>query len=185
MVTRQGQLLIAGADMDDPNFARTVSVLVEHGDQGALGLVLNRPTEISVAQAWRQVSQTSCTYDGRLHQGGPCQGPLMILHTDADRSQIEVVPGLYFTADAEDVASLLERPDGQLRCFAGYAGWAAQQLEHELDRASWIVRAATVGDVFDAPPGERHWLSLLSRINPAQAAYLVNPDILPEDPSNN
>lgn len=185
MADRQGQLLIAGADMEDPNFARTVTLLVEHGEAGALGLVLNRPTEMSVAQAWEQVSAEPCRYDGRLHQGGPCQGPMMVLHTDPARSQIEVVPGLHFTADAEDITALLDDHAGQMRCFVGYAGWASQQLEQELDRASWIVREATLEDVFDAPPRERHWLSLLSRINPSQAAYLVNPAIVPDDPSNN
>ncbi len=181
--TRRGQLLIAAADLMDPNFHRTVSLLVEHGDGGALGLVLNRPLDTRVASAWSRVSDEPCAYEGPLMRGGPCDGPLMLLHDQAACSQIEVCPGVHFTADEDHVTRLIGEPPGRMRCFVGYAGWGAAQLETELDTGSWIVRPAASAAVFEPP--DDPWMALIRDINPTQAALVRNPGLMPEDPSVN
>lgn len=183
MPDRRGQLLIAAADLADPHFHRTVSLLVEHSPDGALGLVLNRPTGLRVAQAWTQVSDQPCVYEGPLMWGGPCAGPLMVLHDDPTRGQTAGIDGLYFTADAEAVTQLMGDPPGAMRCFSGYAGWGSEQLESELASESWVVSPASIQDVLD--PSDDVWLALWDRINPAQAAVIRHPGLMPEDPSLN
>ncbi len=181
----KGQLLLAGADMLDPNFAQTVTLLIEHNEDGCFGLVLNRPTPMTVAKAWEQVSQAACAHEGFLHQGGPCPGPLMIVHNDADRAMVRISPTLHFTNDKDQVESLLVKPASMMRCFVGYAGWGAGQLEEELERQSWIVTAATASRVFQGPGTPEHWFDLLRHVSPSQAAILRRPELWPSDPSVN
>src|ERR1700720_344277 len=92
----QGQLLLASSRLADPNFARAVVLMVSHGEEGSLGLVLNRPLEMTVKEACEQVLETTCEIDDALHQGGPCEGPLMVLHTQMPALQLEpeIVPGI-------------------------------------------------------------------------------------------
>ena len=85
----QGQLLIASSRLMDPNFVRTVILLVRYGDDGALGLVLNRPLETSVKEACEKVLETPCNADGNLFQGGPCEGPLTV-----ERALVAAAPDL-------------------------------------------------------------------------------------------
>src|SRR5580698_10070881 len=77
MKSLKGQLLLASARLQDPNFLRSVVFLVQHGEEGALGLILNRPLETTVRQVCEQVSAASCAIEGQMHQGGPCEGLLM------------------------------------------------------------------------------------------------------------
>ncbi|MEM0914442.1 MAG: YqgE/AlgH family protein [Planctomycetota bacterium] len=188
MESKAGQLIIAGVDMLDPNFAQTVTLIVEHTADGALGLVLNRPSKTLTTEAWRQVEDGPCLVEGWVHQGGPCPGPMMLLHDHEIRTQVTVElpgdePAVQFTADADDIRALMAEPPGRVRVFAGYAGWGGGQLEDELERASWIVTDATHDAVFDGGPDL--WSRLLRKINPAQAAVIENPDIVPPDPSMN
>ncbi|MEO0587110.1 MAG: YqgE/AlgH family protein [Planctomycetota bacterium] len=189
MDSKSGKLILAGADMMDPNFAQTVTLIVEHTGEGALGLVLNRPSKTLVTEAWRRVEDGPCLVEGWVHQGGPCPGPLMVLHDAERQAQIDVVVGegerigVSFTADADDIRELMASPPDRVRCFAGYAGWGAGQLDDELERSSWIVTDATAEAIFDS--GADLWKRLLRKINPAQAALLDNPGIVPQDPSMN
>src|SRR5208282_6015778 len=92
MEVLQGRLLIASPRLVDPNFFRSIVLLVQHSEDGALGLILNRQLKISVRSAWAQISQSVCQADGFLYQGGPCDGPLMVLHTIEEFSQHQVLP---------------------------------------------------------------------------------------------
>ena len=148
MKSLQGQLLIASEELLDPNFVRTVVLMIQHSDDGAMGLILNRPTETTIKQAWEQVSETPCGCDQPLRLGGPCQGPLMAMHTHAELSDIKVFPGLHFTANAAHVEELIAQEDDSIRFFLGFAGWAASQLEAELETGSWLTSGATVKHAF-------------------------------------
>src|SRR5262249_53668892 len=79
--TLQGQFLIASHELRDPNFFHTIVLIVRHGEEGALGLVLNRPTKAQIKQVWEQVSDTPCETEERLYMGGPVEGLLMSIHT--------------------------------------------------------------------------------------------------------
>jgi putative transcriptional regulator len=185
MPPRHGQLLLAGPALADPNFAQTVTLIVQHDDAGALGLVLNRPLEVTVAAAIERQATvaTECRHVGLLHHGGPCPGPLMVLHNDALRGGVAVCDGVYFSVDGDDVAWLLEHHEGPMRCFAGYAGWGPGQLEAEIDTGSWLITRASEASVFHG--GANQWLELLKLISPAQAVLAQNPRLRPADPSMN
>ncbi len=135
MESLQGLLLVASPELADPNFRKTVVLIVRHSaDEGTLGLVLNRHTSTSVRELWQRMGQENCKRDTPLSLGGPCEGPLMALHTDAQVAELEVLPGLYFTASSDQLRALVDEDEnaGPARFFFGYAGWAAGQLEMEL-----------------------------------------------------
>src|SRR5258706_8102025 len=97
MKSLQGQILVASPKLVDPNFFHTVVLMVQHNDEGALGLVLNRPLQTTVAEMWQQVDEgTHCGVAGALHQGGPCEGALMVVHAAENCAESEVAKGIYF-----------------------------------------------------------------------------------------
>ncbi len=182
MESLQGQLLVASKKLYDPNFFRSVVLLVQHSDAGALGLVLNRPLEMTIASAWEQVSEMPCEANGFLHQGGPCDGPLMVLHTDKSMPELPVIPQVFFTTDRDAIQQLVTQNHSQMKFFVGYAGWSPGQLETELEDGGWLMTPAAklhiFGDVEDL------WPVLMKEIS--EAIYQgLNPKVIPEDPSTN
>jgi putative transcriptional regulator len=156
--------------------------MVQHDEGGALGLILNRPLETTIKDAWEQVSELPCDVEQLLHQGGPCDGPLMVLHTDATLSDMEVMPGLYFSADKDAVEALVARNEGSTKYFVGYAGWGPGQLENELEEGGWLTAPATAEQVFEE--SEEQWMALARRIMDSAATWL-RAKVIPEDPSVN
>ena len=128
MDSLQGQLLIASPRLVDPNFVRSIVVMVQHNDDGALGLIVNRPLQTTIKEVCEKALDIPCEIEAALHQGGPCEGPLMVVHTNETQSDIEVFPGVYFTTDREKIEWLMNHNDGAIKFFVGYAGWAAGQL---------------------------------------------------------
>jgi putative transcriptional regulator len=183
MDSLQGQLLIAAPRLSDPNFFHTVILLVQHGVDGALGLVLNRPASASVSAVWQQVSESPCLIEGFLHQGGPCEGPLMVVHTDEEASDLEVVTGLYFSTNKNAIERLVDKASSPTTFFVGYAGWGPGQLENELEQASWLTAPAKPEHVFD-PPDEL-WHALHRAAAKASHPSWLPPGIMPDDPSLN
>ena len=139
--TYQGRFLLGAPDLEDPNFFRSVVLLVDHSESGALGVILNRPTDTTLSRVWREVSEEPCLREAFLHAGGPCEGLLSALHTDADSAQMEVCDGLYFTAEAPLLAQLVEDDHAPVdaRFFVGYAGWGPEQLEMEVEHGGWLL----------------------------------------------
>ena len=151
MDSLQGHLLLASEELVDPNFARSVVLLIEHNEQGALGVILNRPTSKTVRELWREVSQVPCESRRPVCLGGPVSGPVMALHTVPALAELEVVAGVYFAAKkqhldelvstAESAAPTVSAAEGPLaagtaggdpyafKIFVGHAGWGPGQLE--------------------------------------------------------
>lgn len=179
----QGHILIASPKMDDPNFHRTVIVMVEHSDEGAMGLVINRPLETTIDEAWRQVSSIHCEHDGPVFQGGPCPGPLMILHADDDRPGREIQTGLFFAHEAEEVENIIQNHVTPARFVVGYAGWGPGQLDDEFEWGVWLACDASVNQLFGDT--SRLWMRLLEQIDPTAAALAAKPGLNPSDPSMN
>jgi putative transcriptional regulator len=176
----RGQLLLAAESLVDPNFARSVILIVKHDAEGALGLVLNRPTEFTVAEACEDVEAAE-SVDELIHSGGPCPGPMMALHERNELDEGEaVLDGVHFTTSRSVLEQLMGEAVGPRRFFAGYAGWGAQQLEGELAEESWIVLHATPADVFSDDP--QLWNRLMTRAN---LLKYVKPGHIPEDPRVN
>lgn len=148
MDTLTGKLLIASAGLDDPNFGHSVVLVVHHEREGAFGLVLNRPGTDRLASLWQQAIEEPCPIDLPLHVGGPLEGPLMALHGEPDRSELEVVPGVHFARRKDALVQLVNGASEPLRVFVGYSGWGRGQLEGEIERGDWTLVDATPAFVF-------------------------------------
>jgi putative transcriptional regulator len=179
----EGHFLVASRELLDPNFARSVVLLLQHSEEGAMGLVLNRPTKTTLEEAWRQASEAPCPMDALIHLGGPCRGPLMAIHGDAALGEIEVLGGLYFCADPENIERLVLKPEEPARFFVGFSGWGPGQLEAELKEDSWLIAPATVELTFEAP--HDLWLKLLRQISTSQMISDLHIKHVPADPSLN
>lgn len=155
----RGRLLIANGNLFDPNFRQTVVLLVEQGEEGALGIILNRPADITVAEAAPALAAAGA--DEIVYLGGPVQPTAVVLlaqfrEGDAlDHPLFERV-GLV-TGEVESLG-----PTERARVYAGYAGWGAGQLEREMEENSWIVAIPIPSDVFTDRP-ETLWTEILTR----------------------
>ncbi|GAB6167436.1 YqgE/AlgH family protein [Thermostilla marina] len=183
MNSLKGHFLVASPYLVDPNFVQTVVLMVHHSEEGAFGLVVNRRHDKSVAELWQEVSDTPCERRGLLHIGGPVPGPLMALHDNAACSELEVIPGVYFSAQREHLEQLAAEDRGNCRLFLGHSGWAGGQLEAELATGSWLVTPADPDIVFDESADV--WRRLIYRIGREELAQLLKPRIRPKAPSLN
>jgi len=148
MESLAGHLLIASPQLEDPNFARAVVLLIHHNREGAFGVVLNRPSDSTIKELWKEVAQTPCENLRHVHLGGPVSGPLIALHTDRELAEMEILPGLFFAAQRENLQRLIALPEAVFRLFIGHSGWGERQLERELEAGSWLTTPATVELVF-------------------------------------
>jgi len=183
----KGKVLVASAKMLDPNFAKSIVLIVQHDENGAMGLVINRALETTVREAWTQVSSVPYPNDDPLYHGGPCEGPLIVLHRNAPHGQLEVFNGIYLSSDADEVKALVSESADQLKFFVGYAGWSPMQLEAELAEGAWAVAEVDSSLVLSTPGGL--WEGLQDKIKVAHRASsvrpVVDPKFLPPDPSVN
>jgi putative transcriptional regulator len=178
--TLQGQLLIASPSLLDPNFRRTVVLVTEHNDEGAAGLVLNRPSPASVSELVPQLEEL-VEDEEPVWLGGPVQPNAVLVlgeFVDPGDAAVPLFGSLGFPSldDPEEVVPSTTRR----RVFAGYAGWGAGQLEGELERDDWILEPAHADDAFtDAP--ESLWADVLRR----KGGIYELVARIPEDPSVN
>ena len=107
----------------------------------------------------------------------------MVIHTDASMSDMEIVPGLYFSAEKESVQELALIGDGQMRFFVGYAGWKPGQLEAEMEEGAWLAVPASEECVFGEE--SEQWQMMLKSVAQASPLMWVNPKLIPDDPSVN
>ena len=186
---RAGRLLVASPVLGDPNFRRTVVLIVEHEEtQGTLGVVLNRPTEVAVGQVLEPWTELA-TDPSVVFSGGPV-APTSAL-------ALALVPGTdepvgWHPLDGAPAMSRLglvdlDAPPGllapaitRLRVYAGYAGWAAGQLEGEIDEGAWYVLPAEPADAFTGNPAVL-WPAVLRRQG-GELAYVAT---YPDDPTLN
>ncbi len=181
MRSLRGQLLVAAPLLTDPNFHRTVILVGEHGEVGAMGVVLNRPSNVTVNDAVTALA--GITRDDELvHVGGPVQTDAVVVLADfvePERSAGVVFGTVGFVPgeidDPDDLGELREA-----RVYVGYAGWGPGQLENELDEHAWIVAEATRDDVF-ATETEHLWSRVLRRLGGTYAVLAL----LPDDPRLN
>jgi len=144
----KGHLLVAGPSLVDVNFRRTVVLVGEHSEEGAMGVVLNRPSQATVAEA---LPELGFLVEGAdvVHVGGPVQPSAIVVlaeFAEPERAASLVLESIGFLpseVDADELGDLFHA-----RVFAGYAGWGPRQLDAELDEGSWIVEPALREDVF-------------------------------------
>jgi putative transcriptional regulator len=156
--------LIAMPSMVDPNFARTLTYVCEHNDQGALGVVINRPIDMTLATLFERVNidlRAHALRAAPVYYGGPVQQDRgFVLHrpTGPWKSSLPVRDDIGLATSRDILEALGEgREDAprQVLVTLGYAGWAAGQLEHELARNAWLTVEADTDVIFELPPEER------------------------------
>lgn len=169
MDTLKGSLLISGGGLFDPNFRHTVVLIGSHDERGAVGVILNRALELTVAQAVPALAALTGPTD-LLFQGGPVAPNEAVLLVEVPAAGLLDVPVFesvgFLTGDVPvKLASEIRRA----RVFVGHAGWGPGQLEAELEAGGWIVEPARPDDVFTAEPAAL-WRQLLERMGPPYAA---------------
>jgi putative transcriptional regulator len=177
-----GRLLVATPTLLDPNFERAVVLMLEHSEQGALGVVLNRPSGLPVADvlaSWAPL----VTPPSMVFEGGPVStdSALGLVRTrERDVLGIRRLEHGVRLVDLDTPAELVGGSLTAMRLFAGYSGWAAGQLEDELDEDAWFVVDALPDDAFSADP-QNLWRRVLRR-QPPPLSMVAS---FPQDPALN
>lgn len=173
-----GRLIVATPPLVDPNFRRCVVLLLHHGVDGALGIILNRPSEVAVAvtlQEWHRLA----AHPSVVFVGGPVE-PNAVIGLGCRRENVDV-EGWKQVTGALGMLDLSRPPDelgiDEIRLFAGHAGWASGQLEAELSTGSWFIVEAEPRDAFCSDP-EDLWRHVLRRQGGVYRTF-------PHDPSLN
>ncbi|WP_447037763.1 YqgE/AlgH family protein [Streptomyces sp. DSM 118878] len=186
-----GRLLVATPALADPNFDRAVVLLLDHDEEGSLGVVLNRPTPVDVSdilEGWGDLAGAP----GVVFQGGPVSldsalGIAVVPGDEASAAGSRLrggggdpvgfrrVHGAIGLVDLEAPPELLSPALGSLRIFAGYSGWGPGQLEIELADGAWYVVESEPGDV-SSPDPERLWRAVLRRQRSELAMVATYPD---------
>lgn len=178
----KGRLLVATPPLGDPNFDRTVVYMIEHRDDGALGVVINRPTAETLGEPLDRWSDLQSS-PGSLFLGGPVEPDALIAlafankPVDEETDELSPVSGRVASADlTTDPAFLVGLVDA-VRIFRGYAGWGPGQLEGEIESGAWVVVDAEPEDVFASEP-DTLWRSVLRRQGGRLAWLAIAPDDL-------
>jgi len=159
MDSLHGQLLVSSPALHDPNFRRTVVLITHHDEEGAMGLVLSRPSEVRVEDAVAELASLPGA-DQLVYVGGPVQPEaVVVLVEHEDDPDSPIIGRIAFMEAGSDLEELAV---ARARVFAGYSGWGPDQLEDELDENSWIVVPAEPDDVF-APDPDELWRTVLHR----------------------
>ena len=184
MTLEKGIFLIAAPALRDPNFRQTVVLLCEHGPEGALGVVVNRPTAMSISEALPQVP----VLEGQRHvlfAGGPVQtNQVMLLYrlSQVPANSHPVFDGVCLGGDLDVMERILTETQGReaFRAYLGYSGWGPGQLEAEMKTGSWITMPADPTVVFEKEP-TKIWSDVVLSLGDDYRRYAD----MPFDPSFN
>jgi putative transcriptional regulator len=178
----RGKLILAGPMLKDPNFDRTVVLITEHSEEGAMGLVLNRPSEATIGDAVPDLTWVADAED-TVYVGGPVapNGVIVLAEwTDPGQAVVLVEDDLGFVPGDADDPEALATAIRRARVYAGHAGWGPGQLENELAEEAWIVEAPLREELF-SDDAEGLWPAVLRRMG-REFALLST---MPPDPSLN
>ena len=172
-------LLVAMPQLVDPNFTRSVVLLWEHRDEGAMGLIINRPTETLASQIVQLDPPVENESDLTVWIGGPVdptRGWLLIAGGERDGS--EIIPGLYLSASVGRLRQAMESNENaeQCRFLVGYAGWGERQLDTELAASAWLTVPLDIDLVFRTP-SELMWETAIRRLGINPTALAMGPGV--------
>lgn len=163
-----GTLLVASPQLTDVNFARAVVLVLRHDENGTLGVVLNRPTNVAPATVLPELAESVGTYEGRLFRGGPI-APTRLLYlvrglAAATVNGPEVLEKVFLSIDDAALPDMVRLADGtnDLRLYAGHAAWVPGQLQSEIRAGGWQTLPGTPELVFHEDPGSL-WTQLEGR----------------------
>jgi putative transcriptional regulator len=188
-------LLVAMPQLQDPNFLRSVMMIVQHDIEGTFGLVLNRPVDMSASELcegldmeWGGNPETS------LHWGGPVQphtGWMLFAHDDVETAHVydqvhepaleseemtSLVDGVCFAGSLNVLRTIVEAPPGDVRLFLGYAGWGPGQLEMEMAEGVWLNAPATREVIFDVDADDM-WDTVVRSLGIDPATLILTPGV--------
>ena len=146
-------LLVARAELPDPNFADSIVLVMNNLGPGPLGLIINRPTKVPVSELFPDLKRLATLHD-KIYFGGPVElRSVWFLFRAAKRPEhaIEACDGIYISADRELLLRLLgrDKPTDGLRIFIGHSGWTPEQLENEISRGDWTLKHAESDAIFN------------------------------------
>lgn len=166
MTSLAGHLLIAPPEERDLDFIGTVILLIQHSDEQAVGVVLNRPTSKPVSKVLK--TKRRCECQQAVYSGGPVSGPLMAVHTNESLADLAVLPGVYYSVRRRHLERLVHEPTGPFKIFISHVGWGPGQLERFMEGGGWRTAPATREQVFDQGP--RLWEELSKPVGPSEGA---------------
>ena len=184
MQSLKGQFLIATPQLKSPIFARSVILVVEQTEEGALGVILNQQINTTMTDLSGTVFIDGFEWDKPISLGGPVASSLMVLHTDEELADDEIVPGVFITTSGPKVHDLIEQRFEPSLVLANYSGWGPGQLDGELRANTWLTLPATFDHVFWN--GEKElWNVLMNKVRTRTLGELVGLSQVPADPTWN
>ena len=181
----KGHLLIAAPSVQAPLFARSVVLMVEHtDDEGAKGIILNLPTTATMTDLAGKLFNDDFVWEKPLHLGGPVSGPLMVLHTEEQLADLEVVSGVYMALDATKSQHLISMEVEPSLVVANFSCWAPGQLEAELSNDVWLTIPADTEHIFLRGYDDL-WRNTISEVRADRLKDIVGLRETPGDPSLN
>jgi putative transcriptional regulator len=170
-------LLLSMPQMIDPNFHRTVVLLCDHNPGGAFGLVLNRPTDTSAADAVRLNPAPRATSRMPLWVGGPVEperGWILLGEQPDGGECVRIADGVFLSMSPDLLRAILERPEpGRARLLTGYAGWGPGQLDDELGALAWLTLDVAPDLIFDTP-ADVMWETAIRRLGADPSALQMS-----------
>jgi putative transcriptional regulator len=185
MESRQGRLLIAAQSLSDPNFERTVVLIAVHGEDGALGLILNRDMPMPLIEIWEKVSQAPCVRTESVKHGGPVGGTLMAVHERRDLMNLALTDDLFISTELDAMEELAGMESGRVLFYVGHSGWGPGQLESEIEDGAWLDFPATPDDVFGETDPQTLWKKALVQAGRHQVVSLFDLKHVPSEPREN
>ncbi|MEW6739932.1 MAG: YqgE/AlgH family protein [Nitrospirota bacterium] len=155
---KKGKFLVASTNIKDPRFAETVIFLVDHGPQGTMGLIVNRPTDIRLSKMFPDINGLEKVPDF-IYIGGPVERNrlFMLIQTSGKPEDAHpVFDNIYISTSSALLERAVNDPDAgeRFRIYSGYAGWAPGQLEHEITRGDWHIMNGDAEIIFNNAPLE-------------------------------
>lgn len=187
--TFAGKLLVASTILDSPFFEHSVCLVVQHDEDGTIGLVLNRPLTPQPNELLAMLTDASgdrfnvSTSGTTVHFGGPLSGPVVALHSAPVLAEAETAEGVYVAAQKDHLQQLLGTTGSPYRLLVGHAGWSLGQLEDEIAEGHWHVMPASSEAVF--APDELMWPSLIRRACGHSVARWIKAPHMPPIPEMN
>ena len=162
----KGKFLVAARKLKDPNFSQTVVLLIEYNPNGAMGVVINQPTEMKLSKVFADIKELQQRTD-TIFLGGPVMQDrlLLLVRTAAQlEGSLQVFQNVYVASQVKLIEQIIknEKKGDRFRVYAGYAGWGPGQLDREVNRADWHIMPADADTVFNKAPSEI-WPELIHR----------------------
>jgi len=184
MPTLKGHLLIATPHLQSPIFTRSVILMLEQNEEGALGVILNQPINATMSDLAGKIFVEGFEWDKPISLGGPVPSSLIVLHAIELLADQEIIPGVYMTADGSKVQELVARRPEPSLVVANCSGWGPGQLDGEIRDGSWLTLPATIYHVFGTEETEL-WRVVVHEVSRKNLADLLGVRDVPADPSLN